>query len=119
VRCLSTRYQIAQKLHACTEVFTSEPENNRFRDLVDLLLLRALDSDLVAIRGGCVGIFNTRGKHTWPPTLATPSSWAEPYERLASALSFPVTDVNEAAVLVTEFIVEIDQAIDISAPILP
>jgi hypothetical protein len=27
--CVSVRYQVAQKLHACTEVFDDGPENNR------------------------------------------------------------------------------------------
>lgn len=116
VRCLSIRYQIAQKLHACTEFFTSGRENDRFRDLVDLLLLRVLDGDLVSIRHACIEIFDIRGKHTWPPALITPDSWAEPYAQLADELNFPITDVNEAAAVVTEFITEIDEAVDISAP---
>jgi hypothetical protein len=30
VNCVSLRYQVAQKLHACTEVFDEGPENDRF-----------------------------------------------------------------------------------------
>lgn len=119
VRCLSISYQIAQKLHACTEVFITGRENDRFRDLVDLLLLRALDGDLVAIRHACVEIFDTRREHAWPPSLTVPASWAEPHARLADELNFPIIDVNEAAALVTEFITEIDEAVDVSAPIPP
>ena len=114
VRCLSIRYQIAQKLHACTEVFPSGRENDRFRDLIDLLLLRALDPDLTAIRHACVDIFTSRAKHAWPPTLNAPSSWAEPYARLAGELEFAITDLDEAARLVGEFIGEIDEAVDIT-----
>ena len=111
VRCMSIRYQIAQKLHACTERFSTGPENDRFRDLIDLLLLRALDLDLAAIRHACVDIFSTRATHAWPPTLITPAAWAAPYTRLAGELDFAITDVNEAARLVTEFIAEIDAAV--------
>ena len=41
VACVAVRYQIAQKLHACTEVFARGRTNNRFRDLIDVLMLRA------------------------------------------------------------------------------
>src|SRR5665811_335484 len=41
VQCLSTRFQVAQKVHAVTERFEHR-ENERFRDLIDLLLLREL-----------------------------------------------------------------------------
>ena len=115
VRCLSIRYQIAQKLHACTEVFLTGRDNDRFRDLVDLLLLRALDPDLTAIRHACVDVFTSRAKHAWPPTLDAPLNWAEPYARLADDLEFAVTDLDEAATLVGQFISEIDEAVEITA----
>lgn len=118
VRCLSIRYQIAQKLHACTEVFPSGRENDRFRDLIDLLLLRALDPDLTAIRHACVDIFASRATHAWPPTLNAPSSWAEPYARLAGELEFAIADLHEATALVRQFMAEIDEAVDIT-PALP
>ncbi len=114
VRCLSIRYQIAQKLHACTEVFPPGRENDRFRDLIDLLLLRALNPHLTAIRHACVDIFASRAKHAWPPTLDAPPSWAEPYARLAGELEFAITDLDEAARSVGEFIHEIDEAVDIT-----
>lgn len=113
VRCLSIRYQIAQKLHACTETFATGRENDRFRDLIDLLLLRALDPDLTAIRHACLDIFTARARHAWPPELTTPPRWAEPYARLAGDLEFAITDVDEAATLVRDFIAEIDAAVEI------
>lgn len=121
VRCLSMRYQIAQKLHACTEVFVAGRENDRFRDLIDLLLLRALEPDLTAIRHACIEIFASRAKHAWPPILNAPASWAEPYARLAGELEFAIADLDEAAAFVAEFIAEIDEAIDITdiTPTLP
>ena len=42
VACVSVRYQVAQKLHACTEVFDTPPENDRFRDVIDILLVEDL-----------------------------------------------------------------------------
>jgi hypothetical protein len=118
VRCMTIRYQIAQKLHACTEVFATGPGNDRFRDLIDLLLLRALDPDLAAIRQACIDIFGTRGKHAWPPVLSTPASWSGPYTRLADELGFSITNVEEAARLITEFIAEIDQAVSLAPSVL-
>ena len=113
VRCLSLRYQIAQKLHACTEVFPTGRPNDRFRDLIDLLLLRALDPDLTAIRQACTDIFTARQKHAWPPDLTAPSSWAEPYARLAGELAFAISDLDEAVTSVRAFITEIDAAVEI------
>jgi hypothetical protein len=118
VRCLSIRYQIAQKLHGCTEVFAAGRENDRFRDLIDLLLLHALEPDLTDIRYACVDIFASRAKHPWPPVLNAPTSWAGPYARLAGELELAITDLDEAATLVAEFIFEIDEAIGIT-PALP
>ncbi len=65
VPCLSVRYQIAQKPHACTEVFGEGPANARFRDLIDVLLLRELLTvdDLPRIRAACIETFALHGKH--------------------------------------------------------
>ncbi len=107
VRCLSLRYQIAQKLHAVTQRF-EEGENERFRDLIDLIICRDLIGDLGEVREACIDTFDSRNLHTWPPTLHVPDTWAEPYMALAEEMEFPVTDVGEAAVQVRELISEID-----------
>lgn len=39
---MSVRYQIAQKIHACTEVPEDDRPNDRFRDLIDIQLLHEL-----------------------------------------------------------------------------
>lgn len=107
VRVLSLRYQIAQKLHACTETF-DDGENDRFRDLIDLILLRALVDDLGSVRDACREVFTARGKHSWPPTLTAPDSWVEPFARLAAEHEFPITDVHVAADEVRALIASID-----------
>ena len=78
-------YQIAQKLHACTERFKTGPENDRFRDLMDLLLLRDVltDTDLPRVREACVRIFEARKKHSWPPTVTVYESWRASYREMA------------------------------------
>lgn len=104
-------YLIAQKLHACTEVFEGE-ENARVHDLMDLLLARDLlaPKDLRRVREACVAIFDNRQKQTWPPQLTVYPSWAETYARLTVEEGVPVGDVEEAAALVGDFIAEIDAA---------
>jgi hypothetical protein len=104
-------YLIAQKLHACTEVFEGE-ENARVHDLMDLLLARDLlaPKDLSRVREACTAIFDNRQKQTWPPQLIVYPSWAETYARLAAEEGFPVGDVEGAAAMVGEFIAEINAA---------
>lgn len=112
VPCVATRYQIAQKLHACTEVFDDGHDNGRFRDLLDLLLLRGLieDAALEHLREACVEVFDVRRKQSWPPRLTVPDSWAGPFERLAKESRFEITDVEAAAARVRGMIAEIDRA---------
>lgn len=112
VACIPIRYQIAQKLHACTEDFGGNRENDRFRDLPDVLMLRGLidATDLVAVREACHEIFDLRHKHAWPPKLTIPDSWILPYETLAREIEYSVTDVQEAGALVRELIDEIEHA---------
>jgi hypothetical protein len=109
IRCLSLRYQIAQKLHAVTQRF-EDRENERFRDLIDLIICRDLVADIAAVREACLDTFEARGLHAWPPTLEVPDGWAEPYTALAEGMGFPVADVDDAAAQVREFIDKIDSA---------
>jgi Nucleotidyl transferase AbiEii toxin, Type IV TA system len=111
VACLSLRYQIAQKLHAVTER-PEDRENLRFWDLIDLIFLREIQSgDLVSVREACVQTFSTRFTHAWPPELDVPNFWRDPYivaiEEIDRVL--PAT-VEAAALVVREFIAEIDAA---------
>jgi hypothetical protein len=107
VQCLSTRFQVAQKIHAVTERF-EDRDNERFRDLIDLLLLREIVEDLSSLRDACIVTFEARGKHGWPTQLSVPDSWAEPYRALAGEMQFPVADVDDAADAVRVFIAAID-----------
>jgi hypothetical protein len=104
-------YLIAQKLHACTEVFDGE-ENERVHDLMDLLLARDLlePPGLARTCEACRAIFANRAKQPWPPELIVYPSWAETYEAIAEEEGFPVDEVEEAASQVHGFIEEIDAA---------
>lgn len=107
VPILADRWQIAQKLHAVTERFPGGRENPRFRDLVDLHLLRSLEPDLMAVREACERVFAARNQQPWPPSLETPANWAPGYSALAAELSLGVRTVTDAAATVREFIEEI------------
>jgi Nucleotidyl transferase AbiEii toxin, Type IV TA system len=109
VLCLALRYQIAQKIHACSERF-DDKENDRSRDLIDLILLHDLVEDLSAVRQACAITFERRDKHTWPPELTIEPSWPETYAAEAKRYEFDVPNADEAAELVRAFIAEIDAA---------
>ncbi|MGA2013835.1 MAG: nucleotidyl transferase AbiEii/AbiGii toxin family protein [Solirubrobacteraceae bacterium] len=111
--CVSLRYQVAQKLHACTEVFPTGRENDRFRDVMDILLLKELlvDAGLARVREACIDIFTVRAKHTWPPALTVYDSWRAPFAALAIDNGFTPEDIDEAATELTALIEAIDGAI--------
>ncbi|HEY5194800.1 MAG TPA: nucleotidyl transferase AbiEii/AbiGii toxin family protein [Solirubrobacteraceae bacterium] len=105
-------YLVAQKLHACTDHTYSERPNDRYRDLIDLILVDRLmrDEDRAGVREVCVEIFRLRGKHTWPPRITVLSDWPEGYRTLAGQLGFAPADVHQAAIDVHEIIARIDAA---------
>ena len=111
VPCLPVRYQIAQKLHACTDILTHK-ENERFQDLLDLLLLKELLNDEAwrGVRAACEEVFSLRGKHPWPPTVTVFPGWPAPYASLAEKVAFPITDIYVAAGAVTAMIARIATA---------
>lgn len=109
IRCLSLRYQIAQKLHAVTERFETG-DNDRFRDLIDLIICRDLAPDLAEVREACIDTFAARRLHAWPPTVVVPDSWTEPYAAMAAEMDFPITDVEVAAAEVRGLIAAIDSS---------
>jgi Nucleotidyl transferase AbiEii toxin, Type IV TA system len=112
IACVSLRYQIAQKIHACTEVYADERENDRFRDLIDLPLLRNLitDGELPAVREACAEIFELRGNHAWPPQVTVFPSWRAGFAAMAVELGFYTDDVDVAADALREFIAHIEAA---------
>lgn len=100
VPCLSVRYQVAQKLHACTDPLSDGRVNVRARDLVDILLLAKLltDDEMPHVHAACVDVFSTRGRHSWPPELAAPPVWEELYPTAADGLEALVPSALEDAV---------------------
>jgi len=111
VALLPLPYQIAQKIHACTEVRVGK-DNDRFRDLVDLILLGELvvEKDFARVRDACVEVFSLRGTHAWPPRVQVYPLWPDQYSALTKGMGFPVTDVADAAAAVEAMIVRISKA---------
>jgi hypothetical protein len=110
--CLPLRFHVAQKLHGTTLPPRPGKQNERFRDLIDLLLLEAMFThDYVALRDACELVFRSRNTHPWPPSLdAMPPHWAEPFAQLARDLGLPERDVETALVRVRGFAARIVNA---------
>lgn len=75
VDLIDLEYQIAQKIHAVTDL-----DYVRAHDLVDLQLLWSADPDLSALREFCTRIFDWRRAQQWPPLpLRSMHSWGLAY----------------------------------------
>lgn len=109
VPCVAIRWQIAQKLHACTEIPDGDRRNDRFRDLPDLVMLWALvdEGERPAVRAACEEIFHLRDQHAWPPAVVAFGHWPNPYRALATEIDFPILDVHEAAAAVQTIVDEL------------
>ncbi len=112
VPCMTLPWQVAQKIHACTEPVKQPRTNDRAHDLVDLQLLEALliNEPLMQTRTASVAVFEARGKHTWPPTVATQPHWSPIYTRALEGLEdLGLTPtVEEAVERVQAFVNRID-----------
>lgn len=76
VELIDLEYQIAQKIHAVTDL-----DYTRAHDLVDLQLLWDAGPDLTAVRELCVRTFAFRRSLSWPPLPLRPmDDWAAAYD---------------------------------------
>lgn len=94
--CLPLRLHIAQKLHGMTLPPRRGKRNERFKDLVDLLLMESLLVDCAGLLDACESVFRNRDTHDWPPVLELPRHWREPFARMAQEIELPVVDADEA-----------------------
>ena len=110
---LTLPYKLAHDVHPCTGPSVPERENDRARDLIDLLLVHRLlaDDELPDVRRACVEIFRLRDKHPWPPSVTVLPEWPAIYAvELAKTPGFTPTEVQQAAADVDRLITEIDRA---------
>ena len=111
--CLALPYQIAQKIHAVSESRPQGRDNDRVRDMVDLLLLRGggggggAIADLAAVRAACQRVFDLRGTHSWPPTFEPPDWWVAEFEQSASEVGLREIGFAQALSAMRTFIGEI------------
>ncbi|WP_419707944.1 nucleotidyl transferase AbiEii/AbiGii toxin family protein [Promicromonospora sp. NFX87] len=119
---LAMRYQIAQKLHACSD--PHDPPtwvNDRPRDVVDLLLLRGLVTEegiptnaevleaaraVFEARAADAETLGRQARH-WPPQVVAHPHWPKDYQRAAQDAGVEAT-LDEAVTAVNEWIAEID-----------
>lgn len=107
-------YQIAQKIHACTDPHQPPDQvNDRARDVADILLLKETfyggGDDLTALRAACADVFEARAvdaraleleERTWPPAVAAHDHWRTDFAAAAgetgveSTLDAAVAEVN-------------------------
>ena len=113
VPCLALRYQVAQKLHACTDRLDGGRLNDRARDLADLIVIDQLalaELDLAPVREACVEIFGGRARHSWPPAIEVFPGWDALWADIVLDEDFPVEDIGEACALVRDLVNRIDAA---------
>lgn len=108
--CMSLDKQVAQKLHAMTAPPAIGKSNDRFRDLVDLVILSAMAPASQELRACCVETFAIRAMHDWPPTVAPPEHWREPVARLAKEIGLEISSIEDLTEHVTLYIQAIEGA---------
>ncbi len=111
IPCLSLRYQVAEKLHACSDPLDGARENDRAGDLMDLILiedLTDLDTELAEVREACVEVFEHRDRQPWPPVVRSAAGWPAMWRSLVEVHDFSVTGIDEAVGRVNALIADID-----------
>jgi predicted nucleotidyltransferase component of viral defense system len=109
---MTVPYQVAQKLHACTERVPGR-RNDRARDLVDLAVLTPLALEQrQQVRAACLQIFDLRAAHTWPPTLAAEDHWSNLYSAAADGMNGVAPPTLEEALIEIRYLIdEVDKAV--------
>ncbi|ALJ19733.1 nucleotidyl transferase AbiEii/AbiGii toxin family protein [Microbacterium sp. No. 7] len=120
---IAMAYQVAQKLHACSD--PHEPPtfvNDRVRDLVDLLSIKhayyPTPGSLDVVREAALDVFQARAAEAgqigmrlrlWPPTIVANPLWASTFATPAEQAGVSST-LDEIIVELNEWITAIDNA---------
>lgn len=118
---IAMNYQVAQKLHACTDPHDPPHHvNDRARDVVDLLLIKAafypVGHSLVDLRQASVDLFDSRAneanllrilRRTWPPVVIPHASWDSDWKALAKEVGLPHS-LDQAVTALNAWIAAID-----------
>lgn len=107
---IAVQYQVAQKMHACTDPHDPpDTRNERARDLPDLLLLQRLiaaegSPSMVDLCAACTAVFEARAAEAvalgaeprqWPPVIVAHAGWDTDYAAAAAEAEVDET-LNEA-----------------------
>lgn len=114
IPCMTTRWQIAQKLHAVTATLPDGGLNDRAHDLVDLQILEAIivDKPLATVCHACIEVFEARAQQPWPPSVTVHPHWPRIYAQALSSVDGLglAPDAQQAAALVTDLIARVDDS---------
>ncbi len=112
IACLSLPYQVAEKLHACTDPLDRHRTNDRVSDLMDLILIEDLspELDLYATRIACIGVFTDRSTHPWPPVVSFSPQLNRLWDGLGADTGFPIDSLTNAVKRVDALITAIDRS---------
>ena len=115
-------YQVAQKLHACTDPHTTEVPNDRVRDVIDLRLLKSAfydRGDLSSVAEACRDLFSVREQEAiqtkeviprlWPPTVVAYPHWQVDFETYAREVGLRMTLIEGVDEL-NSWIIKIDKS---------
>lgn len=116
-------YQVAQKLHACTDPHQPpDAVNDRARDVVDLTLIHTAfygdGNDFAMLRRACVDLFKARAAEAealgrpiraWPPTVVAHDHWLTDFDAASNGVGLDVT-LNAAVTSLNKWIIDIDNA---------
>ena len=113
-------YQIAQKLHACTDPDTPAWINDRVRDVIDVNLLHKHfypGDPPPGLRAACLDLFDARAAEAtqlgdpsrhWPPTVIANNQWRVLFPDLATAVGLEET-LDQAVAALNQWIRGIDE----------
>ena len=112
IPCLSLPYQVAEKLHACTDPLDGTRVNDRVSDLMDLILIEDLspELDLSATKTACATVFTERASHPWPPVVSFSPKLDQLWNALVADTGFSINSLTDAAGRVNSLITAIDHA---------
>jgi len=107
---LDSYLQVAQKLHALTEPSRSDYTNNRYRDVIDVLLFADDASiNMARLRRVAAKEFASRSTHKhWPPLFGLPERWRAPLQVEAERVRYPETDPRALEQQLLTFIARIE-----------
>ncbi len=107
---LGVPIQLANKFHSVTE---PKVDNDRARDLIDIVFLGDSNEKDVTTRSKCLRAFDSRGTHPWPPTATVMNGWEATFDDEVSGVpDFPYSDVQSCVVAVNQIIQRIHRAVN-------